>query len=80
MAGEEQVEIVGAARDVFITECVLDVAAVARITALSDLAHDLVTEKPSEVEAEKTSGNWTSLPFSPTSSQWWKVESSMSRT
>ena len=53
MAGEEQAEIVGSARDVFRTECVLDVAAVTRITALSDLTHDLVTEKPSEAEAEK---------------------------
>ena len=77
MTGEEQVEIVGAARDVFITECVLDVAAVARITALSDLAHDLVTEKPSEVEAEEDKRKLNK--FSPTSSQWWKVESSTSR-
>ena len=53
MAGEEQVESVGAARDVFIAECALDVAGVARITALSDLTHDLVTGKPEEVEVEK---------------------------
>ena len=53
MAGEEQVESVGAARDVFIAECALDVAGVARITALSDLTHDLVTGKPAEVEVEK---------------------------
>ena len=45
---EEQAEVVGNARDVFRTECVLDVAAVTRVTALSDLTHDVVTEKPTE--------------------------------
>ena len=45
---EEQAEVVGNARDVFRSECVLDVAAVTRVTALSDLTHDVVTEKPTE--------------------------------
>ena len=54
MAGEEQAEIVGSARDVFRTECVLDVAAVTRITALSDLTHDLVTENPRRLRQRKT--------------------------
>ena len=53
MAAEEQAEIVGSARDVFRTELNLDVAAVTRITALSDLTHDLVTERPLEAEVEK---------------------------
>ena len=50
---EEQAEVVGNARDVFRTECVLDVAAVTRVTALSDLTHDVVTEKLTEGEAEQ---------------------------
>ena len=50
---EEQAEVVGNARDVFQTECVLDVAAVTRVTALSDLTHDVVTEKPTEGKAEQ---------------------------
>ena len=53
MAAEEQAEIVGSARDVFRTECVLDVAAVTRITALSNLTHDVVTGKPVEADEEK---------------------------
>ena len=51
--GDEQAEVVGSAREVFRTECVLDVAAVTRVTALSDLTHDVVTGKPLEGEAEK---------------------------
>ena len=53
MAADEQAEVVGSARDVFRTECELDVAAVTRITSISDLTHELVTDKPSEGEAEK---------------------------
>ena len=34
----------------FITECVLDVAAVTRLTALTDLTHDVVMGKPVEGE------------------------------
>ena len=51
--GDEQAEVIGNARDVFRTECVLDVAAVTRVTALSDLTHDVVTEKPTEGEVEQ---------------------------
>ena len=34
-------------------ECELDVAAFTRITAFSDLTHDVVTEKPMEGEGEQ---------------------------
>ena len=51
--GDEQAAVIENARDVFITECVLDVAAVTRLTALSDLTHDVVTEKPMEGEVEQ---------------------------
>ena len=50
---DEQDEVVGNARDVFRTECEIDVSALTRITALTDLTHDLVTEKPTEGEQEK---------------------------
>ena len=52
MAAERD-EVVGSARDEFRTKCELDVAAVTRITAFSDLTHDLVTEKPTEVEVDQ---------------------------
>ena len=51
--GDEQAEVVGGARDVFKPECVLDVAAVTSVTALSDLTHDVATKKPLEEEAEE---------------------------
>ena len=50
---DEQAEVVGNARDVFRMECVLDVAAVTRVTAFSDLTHDVVAEKPMEGEVEQ---------------------------
>ena len=50
---EERDEVVGSARDVFRQECELDVAAVTRITSFSDLTHELVTGKPTEVEGEQ---------------------------
>ena len=53
MAAERDEVVVGSARDEFRTKCELDVAAVTRITAFSDLTHDLVTEKPTEVEGEQ---------------------------
>ena len=52
MAAERD-EVVGSARDEFRTKCELDVAAVTRITAFSDLTHDLVTKKPTEVEVDQ---------------------------
>ena len=51
--GDEQAEVIGNARDVFRTECVLDVAAVTRVTALSDLTHDGGGGRARQTEAEK---------------------------
>ena len=53
MSADADAEVVGSAREVFRVECELDVAAVTRVMALSDLTHDIVTGKPSEGEAEK---------------------------
>ena len=50
---DEQDEVVGNARDVFRTECEIDVSALTRITAFSDLTHNVVTKNPLRAGASK---------------------------
>ena len=50
---EEQAEVIGNTCDVFRTECMLDVAAVTRVTNLSGLTHNVVAVKLMEGEAEQ---------------------------
>ena len=41
-------------------ECELDVSAITRITALSDLTHDVVADKPAERRVNKKSASMRS--------------------